>query len=66
MQATVHTFSPVTRSGTLLLDDGTPVPFDATAFVAGGFRLLRLGQRVLISVEDGRITHVGLPGPPPG
>jgi cold shock CspA family protein len=66
MQATVRTFSPATRSGTLLLDDGTPVPFDAPAFVAGGFRLLRLGQRVLISVEDGRITRVGLPGPAPG
>jgi cold shock CspA family protein len=61
MQATVRTFSPATRSGTLLLDDGTPVPFDAAAFAAGGFRLLRLGQRVQISIEDGRITRVGLP-----
>jgi 2-phospho-L-lactate guanylyltransferase len=62
MQATVRTFSPRTRSGTLLLDDGTPVPFDATAFDAGGFRLLRSGQRVRIVIEDNRITRVGLPG----
>lgn len=62
MQATVRTFSPATRSGTLLLDDGTQFPFDAAAFVAGGFRLLRSGQRVRISVEDNRITRVGLPG----
>ena len=62
MQATVRTFSPGTRSGTLLLDDGTRLPFDAAAFVAGGFRLLRSGQRVRISVEDSRVTRVGLPG----
>ncbi len=64
MQATVRTFSPASRSGTLLLDDGTQVPFDATAFAAGGFRLLRSGQRVLISVEESRVTRVGLPGTP--
>jgi cold shock CspA family protein len=62
MQATVRTFSPGTRSGTLLLDDGTQVPFDATAFAAGGYRLLRLGQRVGVGIKNGRITRVGLPG----
>ena len=35
----------------MLLDDGTPVPFDAPAFDAGGLRLLRPGQRVRIEVE---------------
>jgi 2-phospho-L-lactate guanylyltransferase len=64
MQATVRTFSPATRSGTLLLDDGTPVPFDAAAFEAGGFRLLRSGQRVRIVLEDARVARVGLPGTP--
>ena len=41
MQATAFTYSPDTRSGSVLLDDGTPVPFDADAFDAGGLRLLR-------------------------
>lgn len=48
MQATAFTFDPQTRSGSVLLDDGTPVPFDAAAFDAGGLRLLRAGQRVRI------------------
>ncbi|GAA2279872.1 hypothetical protein GCM10010145_45760 [Streptomyces ruber] len=48
MQATAYTYDPVTRSGQVLLDDGTPVPFDAPAFDAGGLRLLRPGQRVRI------------------
>ncbi|MEU7132590.1 hypothetical protein [Streptomyces sp. NPDC046261] len=48
MQATAYTFDPSTRSGSVLLDDGTPVPFDGAAFDAGGLRLLRPGQRVRI------------------
>nr|WP_245194604.1 2-phospho-L-lactate guanylyltransferase [Kitasatospora phosalacinea] len=48
MQATAFSFDPTTRSGSVLLDDGTPVPFDAPAFDAGGLRLLRAGQRVRI------------------
>jgi cold shock CspA family protein len=51
MQATAYTYDAVTRSGSVLLDDGTPVPFDAEAFDAGGLRLLRPGQRVRIEVE---------------
>ncbi len=51
MQATSYTFDPETRSGSVLLDDGTPVPFDAAAFDAGGLRLLRAGQRVRIRIE---------------
>ena len=34
------------RTGSLLLDDGTPADFPAAAFAASGLRLLRLGQRV--------------------
>ncbi|MFH9552350.1 hypothetical protein ACIBAH_10680 [Streptomyces sp. NPDC051445] len=64
MQATAYTYDPDTRSGQVLLDDGTPVPFDGPAFDAGGLRLLRPGQRVRIEVEgpsDGlRITLVTL------
>jgi 2-phospho-L-lactate guanylyltransferase len=64
MQATAFTYSPDTRSGSVLLDDGTPVPFDADAFDAGGLRLLRAGQRVRIETEgagaERRITLVTL------
>lgn len=35
MQATAYTYDPESRSGQVLLDDGTPVPFDAPAFDAG-------------------------------
>ena len=61
MQATAFTYSPDSRSGSVLLDDGTPLPFDAAAFDAGGLRLLRPGQRVRIETEgegDGR--HISL------
>ncbi|MFH0173062.1 hypothetical protein ACIA6D_19260 [Streptomyces cacaoi] len=64
MQATAYTYDPDTRSGQVLLDDGTPVPFDAPAFDAGGLRLLRPGQRVRIELEgpkdSPRITLVTL------
>ncbi|QMU78951.1 hypothetical protein GXW83_27815 [Streptacidiphilus sp. PB12-B1b] len=64
MQATAFTYSPDTRSGSVLLDDGTPLPFDAEAFDAGGLRLLRAGQRVRIETEgtgaERRITLVTL------
>ncbi|MFC5721184.1 hypothetical protein ACFP1Z_13490 [Streptomyces gamaensis] len=52
MQATAYTFDPGTRSGSVLLDDGTPLSFDAAAFDAGGLRLLRPGQRVRIVLEE--------------
>ncbi|MEU6810595.1 hypothetical protein [Streptomyces sp. NPDC046831] len=64
MQATAYRYDPESRSGQVLLDDGTPVPFDAPAFDAGGLRLLRPGQRVRIETEgEGaalRITLVTL------
>ncbi|MFJ9040169.1 hypothetical protein ACIRF8_26740 [Streptomyces sp. NPDC102406] len=64
MQATAYTYDPDSRSGSVLLDDGTPVPFDAAAFDAGGLRLLRPGQRVRIEVhgagEARQITLVTL------
>ncbi|WP_433452801.1 hypothetical protein ACQPXS_32110 [Streptomyces sp. CA-142005] len=64
MQATAYTFDPETRSGQVLLDDGTPVPFDTAAFTAGGLLLLRPGQRVRIEAEGTgdalRITLVTL------
>jgi hypothetical protein len=64
MQATAYTYEPDTRSGSVLLDDGTPVDFGAAAFDAGGLRLLRPGQRVRIEWEgegeSRRITLVTL------
>lgn len=64
MQATAYTYDSQTRSGSVLLDDGTPVPFEAPAFDAGGLRLLRPGQRVRIETDgagaDLRITLVTL------
>ncbi|MGP4112370.1 hypothetical protein ACTWP5_15855 [Streptomyces sp. 4N509B] len=64
MQATAYTFDPATRTGSVLLDDGTPMDFGASAFDAGGLRLLRPGQRVRIEVsgegESRRITYVTL------
>jgi 2-phospho-L-lactate guanylyltransferase len=51
VQATVRSFSRETRSGDVLLDDGTLLPFGAEAFARSGLRLLRLGQRVRIIVE---------------
>ncbi|MEV4925311.1 hypothetical protein [Streptomyces roseoverticillatus] len=63
MQATAYTFDPQTRSGSVLLDDGTPLPFDAAAFDAGGLRLLRPGQRVRIECTG---TAAGAEGVPEG
>ncbi|MCR8941799.1 hypothetical protein NW249_06675 [Streptomyces sp. OUCMDZ-4982] len=64
MQATSYTYDPETRTGSVLLDDGTPVEFDAAAFDAGGLLLLRPGQRVRIEGEGRgaglRITLVTL------
>ncbi|WP_030382538.1 MULTISPECIES: hypothetical protein [unclassified Streptomyces] len=64
MQATAYTYDSETRAGQVLLDDGTPVAFDAAAFDAGGLRLLRPGQRVRVETAgEGdalRITLVTL------
>ncbi|GAA2013964.1 hypothetical protein GCM10009839_06100 [Catenulispora yoronensis] len=61
VQATARVFDPATRTGTVLLDDGTEVAFDAAAFNAGGLRLLRLGQRVRMRRDEGgRVTVLTL------
>ncbi len=59
MQATVRSFDPDTRSGSLLADDGRLILFPPAAFDAGGLRLLRLGQRVRLDTDaDGTVTRV--------
>jgi hypothetical protein len=56
MQGTVATFDPQTRSGTLLLDDGSELAFPAEAFQASGQRLS------IESGPDGNVIKVQLPG----
>jgi 2-phospho-L-lactate guanylyltransferase len=67
VQATVRHFDPRTRSGDVLLDDGSSLEFPASAFDASGLRLLRLGQRVRLETDgDGavlRLTIMSLPFP---
>ncbi|HEV7963619.1 MAG TPA: cold-shock protein [Actinoplanes sp.] len=63
MQGTIATFDADTHTGTLLLDDGTELPFPAAAFQRSGLRLLRLGQRVTVEADgSGAVTGVWLPG----
>jgi 2-phospho-L-lactate/phosphoenolpyruvate guanylyltransferase len=68
VQGTVRSFDPRTRTGDVLLDDGKLLPFPARAFDASGLRLLRLGQRVRLRLDDaGEVTLVTiatLPDPP--
>jgi 2-phospho-L-lactate/phosphoenolpyruvate guanylyltransferase len=61
MQGTVSTFDPETRSGELLLDDGTPVPFGTDAFDLSGLRLLRVGQRLRVERGlDGSVEKIAM------
>ncbi|MCO5970998.1 MULTISPECIES: hypothetical protein [Actinoallomurus] len=60
MQGTVKAYDAETRTGSVLLDDGSEMAFDTAAFEAGGLRLLRFGQRVNLAVEGDRITVITL------
>jgi 2-phospho-L-lactate guanylyltransferase len=61
VQGTVKDFDPDSRSGHVLLDDGSEVVFGTAAFDAGGLRLLRLGQRVRMeSGSDGEVRRITL------
>jgi 2-phospho-L-lactate guanylyltransferase len=61
VQATVRSYDPITRSGDLLLDDGSVLGFDAEAFDASGLRLLRSGQRMKVRVDaEGAVTFLTL------
>jgi hypothetical protein len=70
VQATVRHFDAQSRSGDVLLDDGAIATFDAAAFDPSGLRLLRIGQRVRLRLDqNGRvefITIVTFPDPPDG
>lgn len=60
MQATVASFEHSTGSGTVLLDDGVRLAFDADAFAASELRHLRPGQRLHIDVADDQTTIIQL------
>lgn len=62
MQATVHAFDPLSRTGSVIRDDGVLLSFDAQAFDMSGLRLVRLGQRVTLEVMGDRITSLGIVG----
>lgn len=52
-QATVKTYDSLTKTGSLLADDGeTEFVIDPTSIDAGMFRFLRPGQRITFEVED--------------
>ncbi len=62
MQGTVKEFSEETRSGSVILDDGTEIPIPPAAFSTSGLRKLQFGQRVTFDVEgdgaDRRVTAI--------
>jgi len=58
MQATVATYDEASRSGTVFLDDGTRLPFDAAALEGTGLRMLRPGQRVRLEGPPGSIERI--------
>ncbi|HVW81259.1 MAG TPA: hypothetical protein VHB69_10010 [Mycobacteriales bacterium] len=59
VQATVRRYDEVSRGGDVLLDDGTVVEFGPDAFDLSGLRLLRLGQRVRLEMDDaGRVRSL--------
>ncbi|MBM7786643.1 hypothetical protein [Tenggerimyces flavus] len=64
MQGTVRSFDPQSRSGTVLLDDGVELPYDADAFATSTVRHLRIGQRVQLQTTgegaDLRVTGVSI------
>jgi hypothetical protein len=61
VQATVASFDAQTRTGTVLLDDGTELAFDRDAFDQSGLRLLRFGQRLrIVPDSERRIVEISL------
>ena len=60
VQATVRGFDEATGKGSVLLDDGTELPFAGSAFERSTLRRLRSGQRVRIRVEDGAVVALSL------
>lgn len=52
-QATVKLYDSLTKTGTLVTDDGeTEIPIDARSLEDGMFRFLRPGQRVTFDLDE--------------
>lgn len=52
-QATVKLYDSLTKTGTLLTDDGeTELPIDSASLEGGMFRFLRSGQRVTFDLDE--------------
>lgn len=66
MQATVHTFDPDARTGTVLTDNGRSLAFSAAAFATSGLRGARPGQRLNIEVGADGISRMWVVGIGPG
>jgi cold shock CspA family protein len=62
VQATVYDFDPATGAGSVLLDDGTRLPFEPAAFEASGLRQLRAGQRLTVAVDGAQVVRLRLLG----
>ena len=60
LAATAREHDAVTRAGSVLLDDGTLLHYDAAAFDAGRLRLLRSGQRVWLRLDGQPETIVAI------
>ncbi|HSN07372.1 MAG TPA: hypothetical protein VLV82_08525 [Candidatus Angelobacter sp.] len=60
LAATAREHDAVSRTGSVLLDDGTLLRYDAAAFDAGGLRLLRSGQRVRVRLDADPETIVAI------
>jgi hypothetical protein len=58
--ATVRDWDPA-AGGSALLDDGSLVELPPDCLQDSVFRFLRLGQRVRLVVEHGRVVRVDLP-----
>jgi hypothetical protein len=59
VQATVRDWSQ--EGGSAFLDDGSVLGLPADVLRDGPFRLLRAGQRVALTIEEGRVRRVELP-----
>lgn len=62
MQGSVHEFDHATGAGSVLLDDGTRLPFAPDAFELSGLRLLRVGQRLTVEIDDDRVVALRIVG----
>ncbi len=61
LAATSATFDATSRTGTVILDDGSELAFDEAAFRTSGLRLLRSGQRLRLHLDDrGQVTTMSL------